>query len=691
MNETMKGPDPSPDFDPFAGPSILRTVPSTEPQREIWTACRMGEEASLAFNESGVLHLEGRLDVEALRAAIRDLVARHEALRSTLSADGLTLLIAAAANVDVPIVDLAGLSDAERDSRLADLLVGEVEKPFDLESDLLVRFTLVRTGEKAHRLLFTAHHIVCDGWSTAVLMKDLGALYTLLTSGEGLVGEVEPFSAYARGATETLGTPEFQEAEDYWLRQFTEPVTALDLPADRPRPPVKTFASRREDHTLPADLVGALRKVGARAGASFFTTLLAGFKAVVHRLSGQEDVVVGIPAAGQSVGGHDSLVGHCVNTLPLRSRVTGDQPFEALLRSLRTTMLDAYEHQQYTFGTLLRKLPLPRDPSRLPLVSVVFNLDQALTPQSLRFEGLSASFASNPRRYETFDLFVNAVENGGQVVLECQYNTDLFDATTIRRWLAAYETLLRAVVADPSVAVGRLPLLAEADRVQLEAWNATDAEYPRSACVHELIEERVARDPERIALTFGGRSFLLWRAERHRQSYRTCPPPARRRPRYARGPVSRAVARDGRGASGGSQGGWSLRAPRSRLPRGPARLDDPGLGHAGGRFGVRARETFSLELAAPASCGWTRRPIFSAASTGPIWGWTIRARSPRTRRTSSTPPAPPASPRACGFPTARSSTCSRAWLASPAWARPTSCWPSPRCPSTSRSPSCSCR
>ncbi len=497
------------EFDPFAGPSLLLTAPSTESQREIWTACRMGDDASLAFNESNVLELEGELDVEALQTAVRDLVGRHEALHTTFSTDGLTLMVAEAHEVDVPLIDLSGQPEEGREARMGELLAREVEQTFDLEQGPLVRFHLVKLGPAAHRLVFTAHHIVCDGWSTAILMRDLGALYTRARGGEVTLAEPEPFSAYSRSEVESAGTPEMAGAEAYWLGQFREPATVLDLPTDRPRPPLKTYAARREDYVLPAELVAGLKKAGARSGASFFTTLLAGFKALAHRLSGQHDIVVGIPAAGQSVGGHSELVGHCVNTLALRSQVDGAQPFPELLKSLRTTMLDAYDHQQFTYGTLLRKLPLARDPSRLPLVSVLFNLDQALSPDALPFDGLEARLWTNPRRFENFDMFVNAVEGEGRIVLEVQHNTDLFDVETIQRWMAAYEMLLRGVVEDPTTQIAALPLLAEADRTRIAAINATEVEYPRISCIHELAAEQAARTPEATALVFEGESLTF--------------------------------------------------------------------------------------------------------------------------------------------------------------------------------------
>jgi amino acid adenylation domain-containing protein len=504
---TADGHTDAVEFDPFAGPALLLTAPSTEPQREIWTACRMGEEASLAFNESGVLRLQGPVDAAALRLAIADLVARHEALRTTFSTDGLTLCVVADQPPQVPLIDLVGLPEPTRAERLGEVLAAEVQSPFDLEKGPLVRFKIVRMGEGDHRLVFTAHHIVCDGWSTAVLMKDLGALYAGRRGAGADLPAAEAFSEYARAEAAAATGPDAAAAEAYWLKQFAAPPAALDLPTDRPRPPLKTYTSRREDHVLPADLVESVKRMGAKAGASFFTTLLGGFKAVLHRLSQQEDVVVGIPAAGQSAGGHQSLVGHCVNTLALRSRVEDGQPFTALLRALRTTMLDAYDHQQVTLGTLLKKLPLPRDPSRLPLVSVLFNVDQALSGDSLGFQGLAADFAANARRFENFDIFVNAVEDRGQVVLEVQYNTDLFDAATVRRWLACYETLLRSAAADPSREVGLLELLGAADRALMDSWNATSADYPRTARIEDLVEAQAARTPDAPAVTYAGQSM----------------------------------------------------------------------------------------------------------------------------------------------------------------------------------------
>jgi len=498
-------------FDPFAGPSIAQVAPTTESQREIFTATRLGDDASLAFNESGSLKLRGELDASALREAWGDLLARHEVLRSTVSGDGKTLLVAPPAPADLPLLDLSALSDAERASRLDALCTAEVERPFDLERGPLIRATLVRLAAAEHVLVFTAHHIACDGFSTGVMLKDLGALYTARLAGRP-AALPEPFGwgAWAKELEEWQKTNEHAGDEKFWTGRFVELPPDLDLPADRRRPPVKTYAADRYDHALAPALVDRLRKAGAKNGASLFVSLFAGFQALLYRLSGQSDLVVAIPSAGQAAAGHPTLVGHCVNTLPVRVAVDGEASFAKLLAAVRTSMLDAQDHSLFTLGELLKKLPIARDPSRLPLASVCFNLDQGLSGSALGFEKLAVSFGSNPRRFENFDVFVNAVELDGGVTLEIQYNTDLYEGATVRRWAAALETLLAGAAEAPETPVWKLPVLPASEAAKLDAWNATEVEVPAKS-LRALVEEQVARSPEAVAVIHESGEALTYR------------------------------------------------------------------------------------------------------------------------------------------------------------------------------------
>jgi len=492
------------DYDPFAQAALARVVPVTQPQREVWLADKLGREGSLAYNESVSLRLHGALDEDALRAAVAGLGERHESLRATVSPSGDELCIARDAVLDMARHDLSAWDAQARDEAVRARLRTAVETPFDLERGPLVRVELLALAPHEHLLILTAHHIVCDGWSFGVLVHDLAGLYARHVGQPGpALQPAASFGQYAQAQATLAQSTQCHDDEQYWLSRFAEPVASLDLPIDRPRPRHRTFTAGREDVTLDATLVAALRKLGALHGASLFASLFTGFSTLLRRLSGQSDLVVGIAAAGQSVGGHDSLVGHCVNILPVRSDVSSATGFTVALAAIGTHLLDAYEHQQYTFGTLLQKLAIPRDSSRLPLVNVLFNLDQPLDEGRVRFPGLTFEFHANARSYENFELFVNAVPVDGGIRLECQYNTDLHDAVSVRRWMGAYETLLRAAVEQPERALDTLPLVGAQALAELAALQPPPTAYDREMRAHEFFEAQADRTPLRTAVRAG--------------------------------------------------------------------------------------------------------------------------------------------------------------------------------------------
>ena len=491
------------DYDPFAEGPVARVVPTTEPQREIWLADQLGREASLAFNESVSLRLRGALDIAGLSTALQALLDRHDALRANLGPDGDSLCVFDHVALELPVLDYSGLDTTARDAAVRARRTHAVETPFDLQHGRLFRAELLRLADDEHLLLLTAHHVACDGWSWWVLTRELGALYAQA------IGAPHPpipqADNYAEYALEEAARSVDPADEAYWLQRFADEIPVLDLPLDRARPARRSFASAREDYVLDAGLVAAIRKMGARHGASLFATLRASFAGLLARLSNQTRVVIGIPAAGQSLDGHDHLVGHCVNTLPLRFDLDLAQPAAKAIGDAQATLLDALDHQRHTFGTLLKKLKVARDPSRLPLISVMFNIDQALDHEHAAFPGIDMEFASNARAFENFELFVNAVQEQGGLRLECQYNTDLFDSSSIRRWMGHWRTMLEAMVADDGLALGGLPLLAETERrLLLEKFNDTAVDYPRDRCVHELFEAQAAKTPDAIAVAFEG-------------------------------------------------------------------------------------------------------------------------------------------------------------------------------------------
>ncbi|GAB2579028.1 amino acid adenylation domain-containing protein [Dyella jejuensis] len=495
------------DYDPFAGAALARVAPATESQREIWLAAKLDQEASLAYNESVSIRLCGELDVAALQTALHDLVDRHEALRATFSVDGNDLCIATHVDFDCATRDLSMLDETRREEAISRALALAVGTPFDLEHGPLARAQLLRLGAQEHLLVFTAHHIICDGWSFGVIMRDLASLYAQrLGQGDG-PPPAGTFTDYAIAAAARAQADTGRADERYWSSRFSGALPSLDLPTDGTRQRRRTFTSQREDRTLDAALVMDIKRMGARRSASFYATLLATFSALLYRLTAQEDVVVGIPTAGQAVDGGDRLVGHCVNVLPLRATIDPQAPFTTLLDQLRVDLLDAFDHRQYTLGSLLARLAMPRDPGRLPLASVLFNLDQALDERTVSFPGLHFEFSANARAFENFELFVNAVQVGDCLRLECQYNSDLFRGETIRRWLDAYETLLRNAAATPTIAVQALGLLSEAAQREIASLQPQRTPYPEQKLAHQYVEEQVDRAPNRAAVRHGARQW----------------------------------------------------------------------------------------------------------------------------------------------------------------------------------------
>lgn len=481
--------------------------PMTEPQLEVWLSDQLGSEASCSYNESFTLHMRGRVNESALKRALQQVVTRHDALRATFSREGDMERLASQIFLEIPTTDLRGLMPAEREARVQQIIQEDAHTVFSLCNGPLVRAQLVQMENQYWLLIFTSHHIVCDGWSTNVLLDELSKVYNALQTGVTPALPVPmSFASYAKSQSEFLNGPEGEKVEKFWLDQFRQPAPLLDLPTDRPRPSMKEYKGATCRRKVSADSYNAIKKLGAKQKCTLFVTLLAGFQILLSRLSGQEDIIVGIPTAGQSLIEDSVLVGHCVNFLPLRASTTGDPAGVAFLAQVRQTLLAAYDHQNYTYGRLVRKLALPKDPSRLPLTEVQFNLERV--GDGLQFDGFAVDVDPNPKSFVNFDLFLNVVESKDGLVLDCDYNTGLFDEITIARWLSHYETLLLGLVADVNQPISALPLFDETDRKQaLIDWNETRADYARHACVHQLFEAQVQATPDAVAVTFEGQQL----------------------------------------------------------------------------------------------------------------------------------------------------------------------------------------
>ncbi len=485
-------------------PAPAIEVPLTEAQMEIWLSAQLGDDASCAFNESFTLLMRGQLDAQAMRDSVQDLVNRHEALRATIIPERNSLHFSPQSQLTVRFDDLTSASPSEHTAALENAKQEEASTPFDLINGPVVRARLFRLDAQLHALLFTSHHIICDGWSTNVLLAELSALYKARrnATSPSLPTPLQ-FSEYARRQSQNANDG---EVAAYWLKQFEQIPPVLDLPTDRPRPHIKSFKGATYRARIDAPTYKHIRQAGAKQGCTLFATLLTGFASLLRRLTGQSDIVIGIPTAGQSLLENGTLVGHCVNFLPIRVQLIEGQSAAETLQQVKRVVLDAYDHQSYTYGTLVRKLKLRRDPSRLPLVEVQFNLEKV--GANLNFPDLQVEVDPNPKTAVNFDLFLNIVESDQGLLIDCDYNSDLFDRETIARWLTHFETLLKGLAADLNQEVDRLPILGDAELRQiLQDWNATKREYPRHKCVHELFEEQAAHNPTAVAVSFEGRSL----------------------------------------------------------------------------------------------------------------------------------------------------------------------------------------
>jgi amino acid adenylation domain-containing protein len=503
---------PEPAAEPAAASVSVATTPDveevlqahmTEPQREIFLAAKLGDDASCSFNESFSVYLRGALHAGALRDAVNALLARHDALRATADPDAFNLHFRPKLEIEIPLRDLSELQPAARESELRRISAEDSRTPFDLTKGPLVRAEIVRLEPDYHALLFTSHHMVCDGWSTNVLLDEFAQIYSAKVRGhEPVLAAPLSFRKYAQAQLDQRGSSEAVEVESYWLTQFKDVPDLLDLPVDRPRPAVRGCAGATFRTHIDAETYRQIKQMGSKKGCTLFATLLAGFQTLLHRLSNQNDVVVGVPTAGQSLLEDGNLVGHCVNFLPLRTRFRNDLTFASLLREVKKTLLDAYDHQSYTYGTLARKLAIPRDPSRLPLMEVQFNLERI--GSNAAFAALKAVVDPNPKSAVNFDVFFNIVESDQGLMIDCDYNTGLFDHETIARWLNHYKTLLAAATREPEAIVDELPLMTAAETASLvAAWNPNLTRYAVTSTMHHLFEQQASHAPEAVAVVMG--------------------------------------------------------------------------------------------------------------------------------------------------------------------------------------------
>ena len=496
-------------------------LPASFAQQRLWLVDRL-EPGSPAYNVPFALRLRGGLDTAALRAALGGLVRRHESLRTTFAERGgaPVQVVHPAAGVAVPAVDLRGLVPTAREREAGRLAREEALRPFDLARGPLLRATLLRLGDEDHVLCLDVHHVVSDGWSMEVLVREVSALYGAFSRGGEPAARLPElpvqYADYAVWQRAWLSGGALEAQIGYWRERLAGAPPLLELPADRPRAPGQSPLAGSHRFSLPPELSGRLRELSRRQGATLFMTLLAGWQALLSRYSGQDDVVVGSPIAGRNRRETEGLIGFFVNMLALRADLAGDPTWTELIGRARETALGAYAHQDLPFERLVEELGVERSLTRSPVFQVVFALNRAGGEgERLRLGDLAVDwFDRGGGAVAKFDLDLVLTDTGeglGGVLL---YRDALFEAATAERMAAHLATVLEAMADEPRGRLSGLSLLRGAERARvLEAWSTCAMEHP-AGCVHELFAARAERTPGAAAVLHGGESVTYSELER---------------------------------------------------------------------------------------------------------------------------------------------------------------------------------
>ena len=498
-------------------PPPLRRVPRDGPlplsfaQERLWFLEQL-DPGGAAYVMAGALRLSGALDAAALEWSLGEVVRRHEALRTTFrTVDGAAAqVVAGAGGWTLPVEDLSELPDAEREAEARRRVGEEGARGFDLERGPLFRALLLRLSDDAHVLSVAMHHAVSDEWSVGVLVREMSALYAARLRGEDaalpdLPVQYADFAAWQRG---WLRGEALERQLAFWRERLGDAPRAIDLPADRPRPPVWSGRGALHAFCLPAETAERVDALARERGATPFMVLLAAWQLLLARWSGQDTVVVGTPVASRQREETEGLIGFFVNLLALRADVVPDAGFAGLLAAVRETALDAWAHQDLPFERLVDELHPERDRSRTPVFQVAFVMQnaQAAAP---RLPGLAlAAQEGAERRTAKFDLTLEVAAEGGGLRASIEYATDLFDAATVERMARHFGLLLDAALAAPETPVAELPLLPDDERALLAAWNDTaEALDGAGDTLHALIEAQARRTPDAVAVAFEGETL----------------------------------------------------------------------------------------------------------------------------------------------------------------------------------------
>jgi amino acid adenylation domain-containing protein len=480
-------------------------MPLSYAQERLWFLAQL-DPGSPAYNMPATLHLQGSLDVASLARSFDEVRRRHEVLRTVFpSVHGRPVQETSTAFArSLPVADLSGLPEALRRPEMERLALDEGRRPFDLERGPMLRTTLLRLGADEHALLVTMHHIASDGWTIGVLIRELATLYRAFSQGQPSPLPELPlqYADYAVWQRQWLNETALAGHLDYWRRRLAGRLPALDLPADRPRPAVQTFHGARLSRTLSETASQRLREWSGRQGTTPFLTLLTGFNAILHRYTAQDDLLLGIPIANRNRLEIEGLIGFFLNMVAHRVDASGDPAFRGLLGRVSEGFLGSVPHQEVPFEKVVEAVQPERDLSRAPIFQVQFSLQNTPT-EPLVLPGVTLEPLEIHNQTTKFDFTVFLFDLPGGLKTTLEYNTDLFDESTIARLLGHWETLLAGVPDAADLRLSDLPLLTAGERTQLLAeWNRPDASFAAEPCLHRLFEEQARRHPKAVAVVY---------------------------------------------------------------------------------------------------------------------------------------------------------------------------------------------
>jgi amino acid adenylation domain-containing protein len=486
------------------------SFPLSFAQQRLWFIDQL-ERGSSLYNIPTTLYIKGWLNVPAVEQILNEIVRRHEALRTSFTTvEGQPVqVITPTLTLTLPIVNLQELPEVERQAEVLRLVTNEAQRPFDLTQAPLLRATLLHLSEEEYVVMFTMHHIVSDGWSIGILIREVTTLYEAFSKNQPsplpeLLIQYADFAVWQR---QWLQGEVLEAQLAYWQKQLAGNLPVLQLPTDRPRPRVQTFSGRTKSFSLSSNLTEALKALSRDEDVTLFMTLLTAFKTLLYRYTGQDDILIGSPIANRNRNELEPLIGFFVNTLVLRTHLGGNASFRELLGRVREITLGAYAHQDLPFEYLIENLQPERNLSYNPLFQVMFILQNA-SRSELKLPSLTLSPLKVEKRTAKFDLSLSMEDTESGLTGVFEYNTDLFDSATINRMVEHFCTLLSSIVANRDGAyrdrpLSDLPLLTQAEQYQLLVeWNNTQINYPLEQCIHQLFEAQVEKTPDAVAVVF---------------------------------------------------------------------------------------------------------------------------------------------------------------------------------------------